>query len=147
MGSSFAPSAANLYMDKFEQTHILNAQSNPYYELLSGYYRYIDVIFCIQDDPDTYSALQVWLNQLYPTIKFSFLGDKDQVNFLDTFVFRTWSDTLAVKPYRKGIDKNSYLHYKSFHPKPFTIASLMDNLLESEEILVSLMIMPPSQAP
>lgn len=33
-------------------------------------------------------------------------------------MFRTQRDTLAVKPYKKAIDKNSYLHYKSFHPKP-----------------------------
>lgn len=118
MGSAFAPSAANLYMDRFEQTYILNAQFNPYYEHLSCFYRYIDNIFCVYDDPDTYPAFQVWLNQLHPAIKFTFSGDKDHVNFLDTSVFSTQCDTLAVKPYRKIIDKNSYLHYKSFHPKP-----------------------------
>lgn len=118
MGSTFAPSSANLYMDIFEQTHILNAQSNPFYDHIFCYYRYIDDIFCIYPDSDSYPAFQSWLNQLHQTIKFTFAGDKVQVNFLDTSVFRTMRNTLAVKPFRKAIDRNSYLHYSSFHPKP-----------------------------
>lgn len=32
-------------------------------------------------------------------------------------VFRTHGDTLAVKPYHKSFDRNTYLHYRSFHSK------------------------------
>lgn len=117
MGSAFAPSTANLLMDKFEQLHILNPQSNPNFEHVSHYYRYIDNIFYVYNDPPSYPAFQNWLNQLHPTIEFTFSGDEKQVNFLDTAVFRTPHDSLALKPFKKPTDKNSYLHYRSFYPR------------------------------
>lgn len=93
MGSAFAPSAANLFMDHFERTHILNT-SNPY-EHISNYHRYIDNIFCIYDDPSSFPAFQEWLNQLHPSIKFTFSGDSKSVNFLATTVFRTKRNTFS----------------------------------------------------
>lgn len=117
MGSTYAPSAANLFMDEFESTYILNSCNNPFFEHISCYYHYISDIFCLYNDPPSYPAFQEWLNQLYPTIKFTFSGYANSVNFLDTTVFRTTRNTLVVKPFKKEIDKNSYLHFRSFHPR------------------------------
>lgn len=39
---------------------------------------------------------------------------KAEVNFLDTVVFRTQQNTLALKPYIKPMDKNTYLHFGSY---------------------------------
>lgn len=49
--------------------------------------------------------------------------DTKQVNFLDTTVYVTVEQTLAVKVYHKPTDRNSLLHFKSFHPW-----SLVNNL-------------------
>lgn len=114
MGSAFMPSAANLYMERFEQTYILN-DVNPFYRHISHYYHYIDYIFCVYNEPFSYQAFQECLNQVHQSIKITFSGDTRSVNFLDTMVFRTGCNTLAVKPFKKSIDKNSYLHFRSFH--------------------------------
>lgn len=74
-------------------------------------------VFCVYEDPETYTTFSNWLNQLHPTIKFTFFGNKHQVNFLDTTDFKTPQGTLALKPYKKTIDKNTYLHYRSCHPR------------------------------
>lgn len=102
MGSAFAPHEANLFMDRFEQQHILNPQVNPFYEHLAHYHCYIDDIFCIYNDPPSYLTFQSWHNQLHPTIKFTFLGDEHQVNFLDMAVFRTPQNTLAIKAFQES---------------------------------------------
>lgn len=99
IGSAYAPSTANLFMDRFENLYILNEQANPFYEHISHYYRYIDDVLCLYSDPASYSAFQNWLNQLHPTIKFTFSGDTNSVNFLDTTVFRTARNTLAVQTF------------------------------------------------
>lgn len=54
---------------------------------------------------------------IHPSIKFTFEGSRDNINFLDTMVFRTEHHTLAVKPFVKPMDKNTYLHFGSFHPR------------------------------
>lgn len=53
MGSIFALSAANLFMDSFEQCFILNPDVNPFYQHIIKFFRYIDDIFCIYSDSET----------------------------------------------------------------------------------------------
>lgn len=60
MGSTFVPSAANLFMDKFESLYILNPTSNPFYKHILHYYHYIDDIFCMYNDPLSYLGFQNW---------------------------------------------------------------------------------------
>lgn len=118
MGSAFAPSTTNLFMERFKKKYILN-DLNPFCQHITHYYCFIDDIFCVYNDPPSYHLFQEWLNQVHPSIKFTFSGDSSSVNFLDTTVFRTGHNTLAVKPFKKSIDKNknSYLHFRSFHPR------------------------------
>lgn len=117
MSSAFAPSAANLYMSQFEQQFILNPTANPYYRNIKIFYQYINDIFCIYADQSTYKVFDEWLNQLHPTIKFTASGSHQQVNYLDTKVFRTQGDRIAISPFRKETDRNTYLHFKSFHSR------------------------------
>lgn len=104
MGSAYAPSAANLFMDRLENLFICNEQTNPFSKHISHYHRYIDDVFCIYSDPTSYSDFQKWINELHPTIKFTFAGDSHSVSFLDTTVFRTAQNHLAVKPFKKVTD-------------------------------------------
>lgn len=71
MGSSFAPSAANLFMDAFEQQHILSSDQNPYFKYIFKSFRYIGDIFCVYTDIDLYEDFLKWINNLHPTIKFA----------------------------------------------------------------------------
>lgn len=113
-GSAFAPSAVNLFMANFEQSLILNPLVNPNFQHISRYYRFIDDIFRIYTDPKSYGAFINWLNALHPTIKFTAEGDQHTTD-LDTTVHRTQQNTLAVRPLKKATDKNTYLHFRSYH--------------------------------
>lgn len=64
-----------------------------------------------------------WINNVDPALKFFHQLDTKYVNFFDTTVYVTLEQTLAVKVYHKPMDRNSLLHFKSFHPH-----SLMNNL-------------------
>lgn len=117
MGSTFASSAANLYMSRFEQQYILNLTVNPFLRHILKFYHFIDNIFCIYTDPLSFDTFSNWLNELHPTIKFTTSGNKQQVNYLDTWVYRTQQNTVAVGPYKKETVKNTYLHYWSLYEK------------------------------
>lgn len=58
-----------------------------------------------------------WFNNLHPTISFTFEVSDTLINFLDTTVYLTQQCTLAVKPYVKKTDMNTYLLFSSFHPR------------------------------
>lgn len=50
-------------------------------------------------------------------MNFTFTSSDSQVNFLDTSVYKTALNTLAIKPYVKPTDMNSYFHFTSYHPR------------------------------
>lgn len=58
-----------------------------------------------------------WLNSLHETISFTMEGIAQSVNFLDTTVFCNSENRLNVKPFVKLTDRNTYLHYRSFHTR------------------------------
>lgn len=111
MGSAFAPNAANLFMNMFEQQFILSPANNPYHAHIFKYYRFIDDIFCIYKDIHSFTNFLEWINNLHPTIKFTATTNKLTVNYLDTTVFRTLDNKLAISPFKKEVDKNTYLHF------------------------------------
>lgn len=73
--------------------------------------------FCVYTDPQTYGFFINWLNEQHPTITFTVAGDQQKATYLDTQVFLTQQNTLAVRPFKKATDKNTYLHFKSFHSR------------------------------
>lgn len=107
MGSAFVPSVANLFMGNFKQALILNPLVNPYFQYISNYHRFIDDIFCIYIDPDTYGAFINWLNVLHRSIKFTAAVDQQKVTYLDPLVYRTQGNKLGVRPFKKSTDKNT----------------------------------------
>lgn len=52
-----------------------------------------------------------------PAIKFSHQIDNQGVNFLDTVRYITSEQKLAVRIFHKPTDRNSFLHFKSHHPR------------------------------
>lgn len=51
----------------------------------------------------------------HPSITFTMEGNQNETHFLDTIIYRDGHNKLAVKPYIKPTDRNSYLHFGSFH--------------------------------
>ena len=56
------------------------------------------------------------LNHCHPTIKLDYEIREDEVNFLDTTVYKDKNGKLRTKLYRKPTDRQNYLHLKSEHP-------------------------------
>lgn len=62
MGSAVAPSVANLFMGLLGKEFILNADNNPFMSHIKHYYRYIDDLILVYEDPDSLVAFMTWLN-------------------------------------------------------------------------------------
>ncbi|XP_069482502.1 uncharacterized protein [Ambystoma mexicanum] len=117
MGSSVAPSAANLFVKSFEKSVIYDP-SNPFLNHLHLWRRYIDGILIIWDgDAVMFEDFKEWLNGQNPFLKFTATTSTTAINFLDITIWTDNSDnTLKVKPYHKPTDRNSLLQYDSCHP-------------------------------
>ena len=114
MGSSCAPSIANIYMINFEKTFILN-NHNPFRTQIIKYYRFIDDLFFVIQNQDAATQFLQWINIQDPNIRLSGTIHDTSVNFLDVTVFIDHFQLLKVRPYSKLTDRNSLLHASSFH--------------------------------
>ena len=101
-------------MAKFEKENI--------YPLTDGkslcYYRFMDDIFTIWTG-STEELLTFFeqLNSKHTSIKFDCKYSTKEIDFLDTTVYITSSNTISTRIFKKETDRNAYLHYKSYHPK------------------------------
>lgn len=87
MGSSFAPSVANLFMADLEEQFILTKDQNLFLEsVFIFFYRYTDDCFCVYTHENTIQVLVSWFNELHSSINFTFIASVSHVNFLDTKV-------------------------------------------------------------
>lgn len=116
MGRQYAPSAANIYLRKFDHNAMNNFRIKPIL-----YSRFLDDIFALwpgsRSDLDEYES---FLNNLIPGIKVKFTARDQIIEFLDTHVYKhTHQDgtcKLQTKIYFKQTDTHQLLHRKSFHP-------------------------------
>lgn len=125
MGCPYAPEMAVLFMALFEDKFIFN--QNPYSQNVISWYRYIDDIWCLWEGTnEQLSHFFEWLNNRHADIKFSMTKNKSHLTFLDVEVL-VQDHQLITTLHWKPTDKNTILHYRSFHPK-----SLKDNLPYSQ---------------
>lgn len=122
MESAVAPSIANLYMTAMETDTILTSQ-NPYFQDMIVYRHCIDDLLIIYKGKTSFPNFLQWINSLDSNLKFMGQSDRQQIPFLDTSIYRDTDNVLAFRPYKKPTDRNTYLHYKSFHP-----SHLLNNL-------------------
>ena len=84
IGTKFAPSYAILAMGEFEKQALEGADLKPWL-----WWRYIDDIFMIWEHGEE-SLLKFidYLNEIHPTIKFTYKYSRDSIEFLDVMVIR-----------------------------------------------------------
>ncbi|CAJ0945450.1 unnamed protein product [Ranitomeya imitator] len=116
MVSNVAPPYANAYMAHFEDTSIYTHALFQNHVLT--WKRYIDDVFCIwRGDLDSLQDFFLFLKTSWPGLDFTMTHDPYQISFLDTLVIKDTNGNLSTDLYSKPTDRNSLLHYDSFHPK------------------------------
>ena len=103
MGSKCLCSYTNLFMGKFEKGCIYSLISNK----CICYFRIRD-----RTKPLLYQTQLCAYDHQIQKCKYS----NKEINFLNTNVCISRSNTLITKLYKKETDWNAYLHYKSYHP-------------------------------
>lgn len=98
-----------------EEIYILS-NINPFSDNIILFKRNIDYVYLLCNDKSKLPAFFEWLSQVQASIKFVKNFDMGSLNFLDTVVYVNASRKL-FKTYIKFTDKNSFLHYKSHHPR------------------------------
>ena len=123
MGTRSAPSIANLDFGDREK-HILSHDNQHIKRIYKKkWVRYIDDIFLFfQGNKSELNSFMVWLNTLFPTIKFTCSYDFEQrsVEYLDVKVVIDSNGTIRTDLYKKKMSINQYLLPSSFHPKHIT---------------------------
>lgn len=113
MGTKCAPTYANIFMGKFEETHI-------YPRIVDKtriFLRYIDDLFFIwKGSEEELIKFFEEINKVHPTIKFDYKYSRKEIEFLDLTIYKDLTGNLATKVFTKPTDRQAYLHKKSAHP-------------------------------
>lgn len=116
MGSNVAPSYANLFMANFEEKFVYPHPSFIRHALL--WYRYIDdVFFMWSGTVEELLDFKSDLDNSLDTISFTLEHDLRTVHFLDVAISNT-AGIIMTDIYKKPTDRNTYLSFQSYHPKP-----------------------------
>jgi hypothetical protein len=122
MGKDYAPSEANLYLEKFDDDAVG-------YEIVPLlYFRFLDDVFFVWTGTvEQLKSFEAYLNTLIPGIKITLNWSPVSVDFLDTTVYLSEplpsadSDVVQVelrtKVFFKETDTHQLLHKGSFHPR------------------------------
>lgn len=118
MGASFAPEYACLYLGLWELEYVSNPERNRFKDNIKMYCRFIDDIFLLFKGSQTdLIEFHDYLNKTNKNIRLSLDYSKDKIHFLDLTISRGEDQKLHTTLFRKPTDRNSILHYHSFHPQ------------------------------
>jgi len=111
IGTSMAPSYANIFMNRLERCLIKNAEVKP-----RIWWGYIDNIFIVWTEGEEKLRKFIdYLNSAHETIKFTYKWSKHEIDFLDVKVLKE-SGMLETDLFIKPTDSHQYLHSSSCHP-------------------------------
>ena len=119
MGTAFAPVYANLTIGFLEtKLYILYSQINVDYSnyLKKYFFRYIDDCFIILPNYINFEHFHSILNNLHPSINYTYECSVDKLNFLDVLVIKN-KHHIYTDIFYKSTNNFNYLHFSSFHPR------------------------------
>jgi hypothetical protein len=104
-------------MGLFEESFVLNPDSNPFFASIISFHRYIDDIFIIwNDSEENLHKFHKYLNSCNDHLKFTLEFNDTKISFLDVLVLKE-GDTLETDLFRKPTDRNTLLRGDSFQPE------------------------------
>ena len=115
MGSTASPEICDITLHEFEQRILQQADH------ILTWWRYRDDILVIYDSHlEDFQNLIHSMNQMHPTLKFTFEASTTSINYLDLTIFKgkRFQETgkLDTKVYTKPTETYQYLHRTSSHP-------------------------------
>jgi len=132
MGKTYAPGLADLYLQKLDKMAV-GYRITPLF-----YFRFLDDIhFVWTGSIEELLEFENYLNTVLPGIKIALNYSADEINFLDTTIYKKAGDDhdiLQTKVYFKSTDTHQLLHKLSFHPKHTTKGVLKSQLLRFKRI-------------
>ena len=120
MGSPLAPTLANLFLAKLEQTWMSESFSPLFYS------RYVDDCMCVFDDRTNISKFHDFLNKQHPNLKFTTEIGNCKLPFLDVMI--DTENSLQTSIYRRNTHTGLLLNYNSICPKQWK-DGLMNGML------------------
>jgi hypothetical protein len=122
MGSPLSPLLADIYMDYFENNHILN---NFFSKYILYYYRYVDDILLLwSGNKDQLNDFLAIINSVHPKIKFTLeIENNKSISFLDLTITNV-NNRHHFAIYRKPSHTGVIIHESSFHPLHHKLAAL-----------------------
>ena len=108
MGTRMAPNYAVIFMHYLETNCLTRYPTPP-----KSWPRFINDI---HDKERWRTKLKMFLealNNYYPTIKFTYTMEKNEIAFLHTTVYRSPKHRIYTRIYHKPTDQKQYLHYHS----------------------------------
>ena len=115
MGSTASPEICDITLHDLEKTILTQA------EHILTWWRYRDDILVIYNSTlENFKKLIDTMNQMHPTLKFTFEASETSINYLDLTIFKgqrfRTSGILDTKVYTKPTETYQYLHKTSSHP-------------------------------
>jgi hypothetical protein len=139
MGKKYAPALANLYLLDFDNAAMQGIESERGNIKPINFKRYLDDVFFIWPGSVTeLEKFEQYLNTVTEGIKIKFEYHEQELNFLDTVIYKEEQEDsilrLKTKVYFKKTDTHQLLHTSSFHPKHTTKGILKSQLLRFKRI-------------
>ena len=111
MGTKATPPYANLFMGRHEETI-----RETFIWAIPFWKRFIDDIFLIfLGTTEQLQSMKDFMNNLHPTIKFTFEHSTQEISFLDMRILIGTDRKLSTTLYRKPTDCAALLHFHSNH--------------------------------
>lgn len=142
MGTKVAPTYANLVLAYLENK-LLNQCIAIFGEekttfIRNNYFRFLDDILVVWNTAiGELSIFADLLNQLHPSIQFTYSSNKDRMPFLDVLLIQN-KNKIVTDIYRKETDAQQYLHFYSNHPGhtkrniPYNLAHRIHKIVSDE---------------
>lgn len=139
MGKKYAPALANLYLLDFDNAAMHGLQTERGHIRPIHFKRYLDDVFFIwQGSVEELQDFERQLNSVTDGIKIKFEYHEQELNFLDTVIYKEEQSDgtvrLKTRVYFKKTDTHQLLHTSSFHPKHTTKGILKSQLMRFKKI-------------
>ena len=117
MGTSCAPSYANLYLGEWEKLFLTSNPVEPFIHLVSGWFRYIDDVLMIwEGSTEELESFMSIMNCNELNLRFTMSSSDSQIPFLDVTLLKNPDGYISTGLYRKPTAGNTILHASSAHP-------------------------------